>query len=240
VPVDRRRSDSGGGLQLAPESALEGGRMAAKSLQELFVEELRDMYDAEKRLTRALPKLARAASSAELQRAFTNHARETERQVGRLEQVFRSIGEPVRGKKCDGIMGIIEEGNTAMEELEGSVLDAALIAGAQKAEHYEIASYGTLAQFAETLGHMKAKELLGTTLDEEKAADEKLNTIATSTVNHEAMGESDSDGAETGYSLTGTARRAASAMGLAQERASSRRSASRGRASSGRRASKKR
>ena len=217
--------------------------MAAKSLQELFVEELRDMYDAEKRLTKALPKLARSATSAELQRAFTNHARETERQVTRLEQVFRSIGEPVRGKKCDGIMGIIEESNSAIEELDGPVLDAALIAGAQKAEHYEIASYGTLAQFAETLGHMKAKELLGTTLDEEKAADEKLNSIATSEVNHEAMGGDDSDEAgQTGFSLAGTARRAASAMGMAQERSSarSRAAASRGRTSTGRRATKKR
>jgi hypothetical protein len=140
-------------------------------------------------------------------------------------------------------MGIIEEGNTAIEELDGSVLDAALIAGAQKAEHYEIASYGTLAQFAETLGHMKAKDLLGTTLEEEKAADEKLNSIATSEVNHEAMGEGDTTAAaETGFSLSGTARRGASAMGLAQERAAarSRTSASRGRASTGRRATKKR
>jgi ferritin-like metal-binding protein YciE len=231
------------GAALAPAWVLEGGRMAAKSLQELFVEELRDMYDAEKRLTKALPKLARAATSAELQRAFTNHARETERQVGRLEQVFRSIGEPVRGKKCDGIMGIIEESNTAMEELDGAVLDAALIAGAQKAEHYEIASYGTLAQFAETLGHMKAKELLGTTLDEEKAADEKLNTIATSEVNHEAMGEESEEADETGFSLAGSARRAASAMGMAQERTPPRSrgaSSSRGRASTGRKSAKKR
>src|SRR5688572_20571663 len=162
--------------------------MPAKSLQDLFVEELRDMYDAEKRLTKALPKLARAATSPALQKAFTNHARETERQVTRLEQVFRSIGEKARGKKCDGIMGIIEESNTAIEELDGAVLDAALVAGAQKAEHYEIASYGTLAQFAETLGHDKAKALLGTTLDEEKAADEKLNLIAKSEVHRQAMG----------------------------------------------------
>ena len=161
--------------------------MAAKSLQELFVEELRDMYDGEKRLTKALPRMAKAAESEELGAAFTNHLRETERQVQRLEQVFRTIGEPVRGKKCDGIMGIVEEGKHAMEELEGSVLDAALIAGAQKVEHYEIASYGTLAYFAELLGNEKAKDLLGQTLDEEKAADEKLSMIAKSKVNREAL-----------------------------------------------------
>jgi len=161
--------------------------MGAKSLQELFVEELRDMYDAEKRLTKALPRMAKAAESEELGAAFTSHLRETERQVQRLEQVFRTIGEPVRGKKCDGIMGIVEEGKHAMEELEGSVLDAALIAGAQKAEHYEIASYGTLAYFAEVLGNEKAKNLLGQTLDEEKAADEKLSTIAKSKVNRAAL-----------------------------------------------------
>src|SRR5204863_5028196 len=157
------------------------------SLQELFVEELRDMYDGEKRLTKALPRMAKAAESEELGAAFTSHLRETEKQVQRLEQVFRTIGEPVRGKKCDGIMGIVEEGKHAMEELEGSVLDAALIAGAQKVEHYEIASYGTLAYFAELLGEEKAKRLLGQTLNEEKAADKKLSDIAKSRVNREAL-----------------------------------------------------
>jgi len=161
--------------------------MPAKSLQELFVEELRDAYDGEKRLTKALPKMAKAAESDELRAAFTNHLRETERQIQRLEQVFRTVGEPVRGKKCDGLMGIIEEGKSAMEELEGSVLDAALIAGAQRAEHYEIAAYGTLAYFAELLGNDRAKALLGQTLDEEKAADEKLTTIAKSSVNRDAL-----------------------------------------------------
>ena len=162
--------------------------MPATSLQELFVEELRDAYDGEKRLTKALPKMAKAAESEELRSALTNHLRETERQIQRLEQVFRTIGESVRGKKCDGLMGIIEEGKTAMEELEeGSVLDAAIIAGAQRAEHYEIAAYGTLAYFAELLGNEKAKNLLGQTLDEEKAADEKLSTIAKSKVNRSAL-----------------------------------------------------
>ena len=161
--------------------------MAATSLQELFVEELRDVYDAEKRLVRALPKMAKAAESGELQNAFTSHLKETDPQVTRLAQVFRSIGETPRGKKCDGMMGIVEEGNHAMEELEGPVLDAALIAGAQKVEHYEIATYGTLAYYAELLGHNRAKDLLGETLDEEKAADEKLSQLAKSDVNREAL-----------------------------------------------------
>jgi ferritin-like metal-binding protein YciE len=161
--------------------------MAAKSLNELFVEELRDMYDGENRLTRALPKMAKAAEHPELQAAFTSHLKETERQVRRLEQVFRAVGEKPRGKKCDGIIGIVEEGRTAMEELDGAVLDAALIAGAQKVEHYEIASYGTLAYFAGLLGNDEAKSLLGETLNEEKAADRKLNDIAKSRVNRDAL-----------------------------------------------------
>src|ERR671914_493332 len=161
--------------------------MPAKSLQELFVEEIRDIYDGEKRLLRALPKMARAASSADLELAFTKHTKETEKQVKRLEQVFRALGQKPRGKKCDGIMGIVEEGNHAMEELEGPVLDAALIAGGQKVEHYEIASYGTLAYFAELLGDDRSKRLLGQTLEEEKATDEKLTAIAKSTVNREAL-----------------------------------------------------
>jgi ferritin-like metal-binding protein YciE len=140
--------------------------------------------------------MAKAAGSNELQAAFTSHLRETQKQVTRLEQVFRAIGEPVRGKKCEGIIGIVEEGKNAMEELEGSILDAALIAGAQKVEHYEIASYGTLAYFAELLGEEKAKQLLGETLDEEKAADEKLNEIAKSRVNREALMNNDGQAEE--------------------------------------------
>ncbi len=194
--------------------------MGAKSLQELFVEELRDMYDGEKRLTRALPKLAKAATSTALQTAFRDHARETEGQVTRLERVFRAIGETPRGKKCDGIIGIVEESNTAIEELEGAVLDAALIAGAQKAEHYEIASYGTLAYYAELLGHDQAHDLLGQTLDQEKAADEKLNTIAKSKVNRQALRSGDfasARGEARGFLAAGIRRRA-SALGMAQDR----------------------
>ena len=199
--------------------------MPAKSLHELFIEELRDTYDAEKRLIRALPKMAKAAESSDLQAAFTNHLRETEKQVTRLEQVFRSIGEKARGKKCDGIMGIIEEGRKAMEELEGPVLDAALIAGAQKAEHYEIASYGTLAYFADLLGHDRAKELLGETLTEEKAADAKLNQIAKSKVNCDALTADDSmeERGTVGLQIPRTSRRTPASAGLANERKSRRR-----------------
>ena len=161
--------------------------MPATTLSELLVEELRDVYDGEKRLTRALPKMAKAASSEELSSAFTMHLRETEGQIARLEQVFKILGETPRGKKCEGIMGIVEEGEQAMQELDGPVLDAALIAGAQKVEHYEIASYGTVAYFAELLGETRAKELLGQTLEEEKATDEKLTTLAASRVNREAL-----------------------------------------------------
>jgi ferritin-like metal-binding protein YciE len=214
--------------------------MAAKSLQELFVEELRDMYDGEKRLTKALPKMAKAAGSGELQTAFTNHLRETERQVTRLEQVFRTIGEKPRGKKCDGIMGIVEEGKTAIDELDGPVLDAALIAGAQKAEHYEIASYGTLAYFADLLGNQTAKDLLGETLNEEKAADQKLNAIAKSKVNREALTAGDE---QPGMFRGSRVQRAARSMSMANDRGparSSSRSSSKSSSKSSSRGSRKR
>jgi ferritin-like metal-binding protein YciE len=208
--------------------------MPAKSLHDLFIEELRDMYDGEKRLTKAIPKMAKAATSPELRTAFTNHLRETEKQVTRLEQVFRTIGEKPRGKKCDGIMGIVEEGNTMMQELDrGPVLDAALIGGAQKVEHYEIASYGTLAYFADLMGHERAKELLGDTLEEEKAADEKLSTIAKSKVNRQALAGHGSESSETmGVGMPRTGRRMASFAMANDEEPAPRRSSSR-RGSSG-------
>jgi ferritin-like metal-binding protein YciE len=210
----------------------------ATSLQDLFVEELRDMYDAEKRLLRALPKMARAAESPQLKTAFTTHARETERQVTRLEQVFRSLGQQPRGKKCDGIMGIIEESNSAMEELDGPLLDAALLAGAQKAEHYEIASYGTLAYFAELLDQDRAKNLLGETLDEEKATDEKLTQLAKSDVNRKALRGVGSDEEESGMSgMMGGMR---DALGLGRGSSAGRRSGASGRGSTKRAASSRR
>jgi ferritin-like metal-binding protein YciE len=166
--------------------------MAAENLQELFVEELRDIYDAEKQLTKALPKMAKAAGSEELRAAFEEHLEITRMQVGRLEEVFKSLGMAARGKTCEGMKGLVEEGSSHMEELEGSTLDAALIGAAQKVEHYEIATYGTLATWAELLGHQDAKDLLGQTLEEEKEADEKLTAIA-SQINPEAENEEEEE-----------------------------------------------
>jgi ferritin-like metal-binding protein YciE len=163
--------------------------MAAENLHELFVDELRDIYDAEKQLTKALPKMAKAADSPDLRTAFEEHLEITRMQVNRLEEVFKSLGMAARGKPCEGMKGLIEEGQEKMEELEqGATLDAALIASAQKVEHYEIASYGTLATFAEIMGHQDAKDLLGQTLDEEKEADEKLTQVA-GQINFEAEAE---------------------------------------------------
>ena len=170
--------------------------MAAENLQELFVNELRDIYDAEKQLTRALPKMAKAAESEELRAAFEEHLEQTRGHVGRLEEVFKLLGMAARGKPCEGMKGLIEEGEEVMEEMEGTTLDAALIASAQKVEHYEIATYGTLATFAEVLEMQQAKDLLGQTLEEEKDADEKLTAIA-SQINPDAEmeeGEEEEEG----------------------------------------------
>ena len=166
--------------------------MAAENLQELFVEELRDVYDAEKQLTKALPKMAKAVENEELRAAIEEHLDITRMQVNRLEEVFKSLGMAAKGKTCEGMKGLIEEGSSHIEELEGSTLDAALIGAAQKVEHYEIATYGTLATWAELLGHQDAKDLLGQTLEEEKEADEKLTAIASS-INPEAENEEEEE-----------------------------------------------
>ena len=163
--------------------------MAAENLHELFIEELKDIYDAEKQLTKALPKMAKACDSPDLRAAFEEHLEITRMQVERLEEVFKSLGMAARGKTCEGMKGLIEEGQKHIQELEqGATLDAALIASAQKVEHYEIATYGTLATFAEIMGHQDAKDLLGQTLDEEKEADEKLTQTA-GQINFEAETE---------------------------------------------------
>jgi ferritin-like metal-binding protein YciE len=157
------------------------------TLHEAFVEELRDTYDAEKQLTKALPKMAKAASSPELKEAIENHLEETRQQVQRLEQVFAAIEEKARGKHCEGIAGIIEEGQSVMqEEYDEATADALLIAAAQRAEHYEMAAYGTLVAWARAMGHDDAADLLQETLDEEKAADEKLNELAEGGINEQA------------------------------------------------------
>jgi ferritin-like metal-binding protein YciE len=159
----------------------------AGTLHDAFVDELRDAYDAEKQLLKALPKMAKAASSPELRSAFESHLEETRGQVKRLEQVFQTIDEPAKGKHCDGIAGIIEEGKSVMEEdFDDATMDACLIAGGQRAEHYEMAAYGTLVAWAQAMGHNEAAMLLQETLDEEKAADEKLSDLAEGGINQEA------------------------------------------------------
>ena len=158
-----------------------------KSLQDAFIDELRDTYDAEKQLIKALPKMAKASMSPDLRAAFESHLEETRGQVDRLEQVFASIGEKVRGKHCDGIAGIIDEGKNIMEEdFDEATMDACLIAAGQRAEHYEMAAYGTLVAWARAMGHDDAADLLQQTLDEEKAADEKLSSLAEGGVNQDA------------------------------------------------------
>jgi ferritin-like metal-binding protein YciE len=157
------------------------------NLHDAFIDELRDAYDAERQLIQALPKMAKAATSEELRGAFESHLEETREHVSRLERVFASIGETARGKHCDGIAGIIEEGKGVMEEdLEDATMDACLIAGGQRAEHYEMAAYGTLIAWARTMGHSEAVGLLEQTLEEEKAADEKLSSLAEGGINDEA------------------------------------------------------
>ena len=159
----------------------------AGTLHDAFIDELRDTYDAEKQLTKALPKLAKAASNPKLRQAFENHLKETQGQIARLEQVFESLDEKVRGKHCDGIAGIIEEGKTVMEEdFDDATMDACLIASGQRAEHYEMAAYGTLIAWANAMGHTDAAELLQQNLDEEKAADEKLTMLAEGGINQGA------------------------------------------------------
>jgi len=158
-----------------------------KTLQDLFHDTLKDIYFAEKKILTALPKMAKAANSDELRAAFEKHEGETEGQVGRLEQVFEVIGEPPKGKTCDAIIGIIEEGQEIMKEYKGTpALDAGLISAAQAVEHYEIGRYGTLKAWAEELGLAQAVKLLDATLAEEKNADASLSKLAESRINHQA------------------------------------------------------
>ena len=167
----------------------------AGTLHDAFIDELRDTYDAEKQLLKALPKIAKEAESAALRTAFETHRRETEGHVARLERVFGTIEEKVRGKHCDGMAGIIEEGKSVMEEdFEETTMDACLIASAQRVEHYEMAAYGTLVAWAEAMGHSEAAELLQQTLDEEKATDQLLTDIAESQINIDAESDEEEEG----------------------------------------------
>lgn len=157
------------------------------TLHDAFLDELRDLYDAEKQLTKALPKLAKTASSPKLREAFESHFEETRNHVDRLEQVFEGLNEKARGKHCDGIAGIIEEGKATMDEdFDEPTMDACLIAAGQRAEHYEIGAYGTVIAWAEAMGHSNAVSLLQQNLNEEKAADKKLSALAKGGINQQA------------------------------------------------------
>jgi ferritin-like metal-binding protein YciE len=161
--------------------------MSVRSISELFVNELRDIYSAEKQLTRALPKMAKAAQHPELRQAFEMHLEQTRGQIDRLDQIFEQLDMPKRAKKCEAMEGLIEEAQAQMMEIESkALLDVGMIISAQKVEHYEIAAYGSLVALAKQLGHNEAVTLLEQTLTEEKETDQKLNVIA-STVNAEAV-----------------------------------------------------
>ena len=158
-----------------------------ENLHDALIDELKDLLNAEKQLTRALPKMAQNATNPRLRQALRSHLRETNAQVRRMERALRSLDERVEGKLCDGMQGIIKEGNKMIEETAGgAVLDACIIAAAQRAEHYEIGAYGTCIAWARAMGHREVVRLLTQTLKEEKAADKKLSAIAESGVNEAA------------------------------------------------------
>lgn len=164
--------------------------MEENGLKELYIDELRDLYDAENQLLKALLKMAKAATSEELRSGFEEHLEQTQEHVSRLEQIFSELDEKPTGKKCKGMQGLISEGKEMMEEdFEGALMDAALISAAQRVEHYEIAAYGTVRTYAKILGEEEAVSLLEETLEEEKETDQKLTEIA-ETINFEAESES--------------------------------------------------
>ena len=203
--------------------------MASKTFHELFLDELRDLYSAENQIIKALPKLITAASNAELGRALTSHLDETHAQVERLQRIFDDLGESPKGKKCKGMEGLLEEGDEHVKEVpRGSRRDAVIIAGAQRVEHYEISGYGTARAWAEQMQHDVAVSLLGRTLDEEAAADEKLTKIALGRVLGEGVNEQAEEG---GGGRSGT-------KSAARKKASSKKGGKRGK-SSGRKSSKK-
>jgi ferritin-like metal-binding protein YciE len=169
--------------------------MKAESLQELYLEQLRDIYDAEQQLLKALPKMGKAATHEELQAAFEQHAEQTEEHIARLDQIFEELDEKPKNHKCEAMKGLLEEAKTVMEDFEDDpdVLDAALICAAQKVEHYEIASYGCLRTYAELLGFDEQADSLQDTLDEEKDTDDSLTELAVSVINVDAADEDEED-----------------------------------------------
>jgi ferritin-like metal-binding protein YciE len=181
APVQKRSLAKSNGSSNGQESALD----------KFFHDQLKDLYWAEKHLTKALPKMRKAAASSALQAAIDKHLQQTEEHVKRLEQVFDLIGKKAQAKKCEGMEGLVKEGESVIEETEDGTAtrDAGIITAAQKVEHYEIASYGTLVQLAKTLGNDKAAKILQTTLDEEKETDEHLSQLAERSINWEASEE---------------------------------------------------
>lgn len=174
------------------------------TLHEMMMDEIRDLYHAEKQLTKALPKMAKAATNDDLREAIEAHLEETQEQVVRLEEVFEALGEKVKAKPCHGMAGIIEEGKETMEEdADGAVMDAALIAAAQRVEHYEIGAYGTCIEWARLMGHSEVVALLEQTLEEEKAADKKLTMLAESEINPAALAEGGHEDGEEEDEATG-------------------------------------
>ena len=180
--------------------------MQMNSLRELYVEELRDLYSAENQILKALPRMIRAASNKDLQRAFTVHERQTQQHVKRLERIFRMLDESTRGKKCKGMEGLLEEGQELIKERpEPEVLDAGLIAAAQRVEHYEIAGYGTVRTYARQLGEEEQANLLQETLNEEGETDKLLTSLAESSINIEAE-QADDEGMESDGNGAGSRR----------------------------------
>ena len=166
--------------------------MKLNTLEELYISELRDLYSAENQLLKALPKIAKRASSSDLKDAFEKHLEQTKGHIERLEQLFEQLDESPQGKSCHGMKGLIEEGSEILkEDGEDSVLDAGIIVATQKVEHYEIASYGSVRTFANLLGNDEAARLLQTTLDEESETNEILNRLAETIVNPEAVSETE-------------------------------------------------
>jgi ferritin-like metal-binding protein YciE len=171
--------------------------MPEQGLRELYIDELKDLFNAETQLVKALPKMAKAANSEELRAGFEEHLQQTKGHVQRLETIFKQLDDNSKGTKCKGMEGLIEEGSEAIDEYEGAVLDAALIGAAQRVEHYEIAGYGTVIAFAEELGESEHVSLLNETLEEEKATDEKLTELS-GDINSEAnQGAEDEDTEDT-------------------------------------------
>jgi len=178
-----------------------------QGLRELYIDEIKDLYSAENQLVKALPKLAKAATSDELRSGFEEHLEQTKGHVQRLEQIFEALGESPKGKKCKGMAGLVEEGADVMgEDFEGSVMDAALIGAAQRVEHYEIAAYGTVCAFAEELGETEHASLLTETLEEEKETDEKLSQLAEQ-INPQANEEAEEEASEEDEADSATAKR---------------------------------